>query len=108
MILWVANAHPCPKNDTLKCQRNEYGKGGQTFDSQLEQLRAVGCTAKIYREKVTGAHNVQSIIFSGMDRRLFQTLKAILNKLRPEPAHPPLPPLKVYEPPSKGQYKRRG
>src|SRR6201981_3575676 len=30
---------------------------GQTLDSQLEQLRAAGCTAKIYREKVTGAHN---------------------------------------------------
>jgi predicted site-specific integrase-resolvase len=30
---------------------------GQTLDSQLEQLRAAGCTATIYREKVTGAHN---------------------------------------------------
>ncbi len=30
---------------------------GQTLDSQLEQLRAAGCTSKIYREKVTGAHN---------------------------------------------------
>jgi hypothetical protein len=29
----------------------------QTLDSQLEQLRAAGCTTKIYREKVTGAHN---------------------------------------------------
>ena len=30
---------------------------GQTLDVQLEQLRAAGCTTKIYREKVTGAHN---------------------------------------------------
>jgi DNA invertase Pin-like site-specific DNA recombinase len=30
---------------------------GQTLDSQLEQLRAAGCITKIYREKVTGAHN---------------------------------------------------
>jgi predicted site-specific integrase-resolvase len=30
---------------------------GQTLDSQLEQLRAAGCTTKIYREMVTGAHN---------------------------------------------------
>jgi DNA invertase Pin-like site-specific DNA recombinase len=30
---------------------------GQTLDSQLEQLRAAGCTTKIYREKVTGARN---------------------------------------------------
>jgi hypothetical protein len=30
---------------------------GQTLDSQLEQLRAAGCTTKIFREKVTGAHN---------------------------------------------------
>src|SRR5712671_4211098 len=29
---------------------------GQTLDVQLEQLRGAGCT-KIYREKVTGAHN---------------------------------------------------
>jgi DNA invertase Pin-like site-specific DNA recombinase len=29
---------------------------GQTLDSQLEQLHGVECT-KIYREKVTGAHN---------------------------------------------------
>ena len=32
------------------------GTVGQTLDSQLEQLRRAGC-AKIYREKVTGAHN---------------------------------------------------
>jgi DNA invertase Pin-like site-specific DNA recombinase len=30
---------------------------GQTLDSQLQQLRAAGCTTKIYREKVTGAYN---------------------------------------------------
>jgi hypothetical protein len=30
---------------------------GQTLDAQLEQLRGAGCTAKIYREKVTGAHS---------------------------------------------------
>jgi hypothetical protein len=40
---------------------------GQTLDAQLEQLRGAGCT-KIYREKVTGAHN---------DRReLLKMLKA--------------------------------
>jgi hypothetical protein len=38
-----------------------------------------------------------------------QTLKAILAKLRPGPAREPLPPPpKVYAPPSKGRYKRRG
>ena len=36
-----------------------------------------------------------------------QTLRAILGKLRPEPVRKPLPPLKVYEPPSKGRYRRR-
>ena len=42
---------------------------GQTLDSQLEQLRAAGCTTKIYREKVSGAHN---------DRReLLKMLKAL-------------------------------
>ena len=41
---------------------------GQTLDSQLEQLRGLGCS-KIYREKVTGAHN---------DRRaLLRMLKAL-------------------------------
>ena len=29
---------------------------GQTLDAQLEQLRGAGCT-RIFREKVTGAHN---------------------------------------------------
>src|ERR1700747_2183659 len=29
---------------------------GQMLDAQLEQLRGAGCT-KIFREKVTGAHN---------------------------------------------------
>ena len=44
-----------------------------------------------------------------------RTLRAILAKLRPEPAREPSPPLKapaaslkVYAPPSKGRYKRRG
>jgi DNA invertase Pin-like site-specific DNA recombinase len=43
---------------------------GQTLDSQLEQLRAAGCTSRnIYREKVTGAHS---------DRReLLKMLKAL-------------------------------
>jgi hypothetical protein len=36
-----------------------------------------------------------------------QTLRAVLNKLRPEPARQPLPPPKVYAPPSKGRYRRR-
>ena len=36
------------------------------------------------------------------------TLSGILAKLRPEPARKPLPPVKVYAPPSKGRYKRRG
>jgi hypothetical protein len=37
-----------------------------------------------------------------------QTLKAILSKIRPEPAREPLPPPKVYAPPSGGRYRRRG
>jgi len=36
-----------------------------------------------------------------------RALGAILNKLRPEPAREPLPP-KVYAPPSRGGYRRRG
>jgi len=35
------------------------------------------------------------------------TLKAILAKIRPEPVREPLPPLKHYELPSKGRYRRR-
>jgi DNA invertase Pin-like site-specific DNA recombinase len=41
---------------------------GQTFDTQLEQLRGAGRT-KIMREKVTGAHNDR--------RQLFKMLKAV-------------------------------
>jgi len=35
------------------------------------------------------------------------TLKAVFGKLRPEPVREPLPPRKVYEPSSKGRYRRR-
>jgi hypothetical protein len=37
-----------------------------------------------------------------------RTVRAILAKLRPEPVREPLPPRKVYAPPSKGRYRRRG
>ena len=36
------------------------------------------------------------------------TLKAILGKLKPEPARAPLPPLKTSAPPSRGRYWRPG
>ena len=48
-------AQPPPENRRIGYAR--VSTYGQTLDSQLEQLRAAGCTAKIYREKVTGAHN---------------------------------------------------
>jgi hypothetical protein len=37
-----------------------------------------------------------------------QTLKAIRAKIVPEPVRAPLPPQKMYAPPSKGRYRRRG
>jgi hypothetical protein len=37
-----------------------------------------------------------------------QRLKGILAKIRPESAREPLPPLKRYEPPRGGRYRRRG
>jgi hypothetical protein len=38
-----------------------------------------------------------------------RTLRGTLAKLRPEPVREPLPaPSKVYAPPSKGRYRRRG
>jgi DNA invertase Pin-like site-specific DNA recombinase len=39
---------------------------GQTLDAQLEQLRGAGCT-KIYREKVTGAHNDRRELLKVLD-----------------------------------------
>jgi DNA invertase Pin-like site-specific DNA recombinase len=48
-------AEPPPENRRFGYAR--VSTYGQTLDSQLEQLRAAGCTTKIYREKVTGAHN---------------------------------------------------
>jgi hypothetical protein len=36
-----------------------------------------------------------------------RTLKEIRGKIRSEPAREPLPPLRHYEPPSKGRYRRR-
>ena len=40
--------------------------GGPTLDSQLEQLRGIGCT-KSYREKVTGAHNDRRQLLKMLD-----------------------------------------
>ena len=37
-----------------------------------------------------------------------QLLTGILAKIRPEPTREPLPPLKRYEPPRGGRYRRRG
>jgi hypothetical protein len=37
-----------------------------------------------------------------------RSLRAVLAKLRPEPAREPLPPQRIYAPPSKGRYRRRG
>src|SRR3974390_2046676 len=60
-------AQPLPETRRLGYAR--VSTYGQTLDSQLEQLRAAGCTTKIYREKVSGAHN---------DRReLLKMLKAL-------------------------------
>ena len=42
-------AEPPPENRRLGYAR--VSTYGQTLDSQLEQLRAAGCTTKIYREK---------------------------------------------------------
>jgi len=36
-----------------------------------------------------------------------QILRAILQKIRPEPAREPLPPRRHYEPPGRGRYRRR-
>jgi hypothetical protein len=37
-----------------------------------------------------------------------QTLKVILNKIRPEPPREPAPPMRHYEPPRGGRYRTRG
>jgi DNA invertase Pin-like site-specific DNA recombinase len=39
---------------------------GQRLDAQLEQLRGAGCS-KIYREKVTGAHNDRREVLNMLD-----------------------------------------
>jgi DNA invertase Pin-like site-specific DNA recombinase len=39
---------------------------GQTLDTQLEQLRGAGCN-RIYREKVTGAHNDRRELLKMLD-----------------------------------------
>ena len=47
-------AEPPPENRRLGYAR--VSTYGQTLDAQLEQLRVERC-GRIYREKVTGAHN---------------------------------------------------
>src|SRR5947208_11458290 len=63
---------------------------GQTLDSQLEQLRAAGCSSRtIYREKVTGA------------RADGRELNQMLGKLAPgtiQPAGPIGPPVREWAP----------
>src|SRR6201998_2306999 len=61
-------AEPPPENRRLGYAR--VSTYGQTLESQLDQLRAAGCSSRnISREKVTGAHN---------DRReLLKMLKAL-------------------------------
>ena len=53
---------------------------------------------------------LQSIVFEDrypLSPRI-QTLRAILAKLRPEPARPAAsPPQRIYEPPTEGRYRRR-
>src|ERR1700739_3873388 len=72
-------AQPPPENRRLGYAR--VSTYGQTLDSQLEQLRAAGCTAKIYREKVTGAHK---------DRReLLKMLKHLARRHGEGDAHRP-------------------
>jgi DNA invertase Pin-like site-specific DNA recombinase len=39
---------------------------GQTLDAQLGELRGAGCT-KIFREKVTGAHNDRRQLLKMLD-----------------------------------------
>src|SRR3954471_15930094 len=42
---------------------------GQTFDTQLDQLRAAGCSSRnIYREKVTGARADRRELLRMLDR----------------------------------------
>jgi DNA invertase Pin-like site-specific DNA recombinase len=55
---------PPPENCRLGYAR--VSTVGQTLDSQLEQLRGIGCT-KIYREKVTGAHNDRRQLLKMLD-----------------------------------------
>jgi DNA invertase Pin-like site-specific DNA recombinase len=41
---------------------------GQTLDSQLDQLRAAGCSSRnIYKEKVTGAHSNRRELLKMLD-----------------------------------------
>jgi hypothetical protein len=47
----VASIAPADDRCELLKMLKHLGTVGQTLDSQLEQLRAAGCTTKIYREK---------------------------------------------------------
>ena len=54
-------AEPLPENRRLGYAR--VSTYGQTLDAQLQQLRVERCS-RIYREKVTGAHNDRREPFS--------------------------------------------
>jgi hypothetical protein len=61
-------------------------------------------------EAATLAQELHTIVENDrypLSRRI-RALREILNKLRAEPVREPLPPPKVYAPPSKGRDRRRG
>src|SRR3954449_11101596 len=56
-----------PENRLIGCAR--VSTYGQTFDTQLDQLRAAGCSSRnIFREKVTGARADRRELLRMLDR----------------------------------------
>jgi hypothetical protein len=74
------------------------------YVSGMKQLELTDGEAEALIQELSGTINYARYPLSPR----IQTLREILSKLRPEPARPAAAPApRVYEPPSKGRYRRR-
>jgi hypothetical protein len=81
------------------------------FDAAAEKAHLRGMNLELTDEQTEALIREISQIIDGdrypLSPRIV-ALKEILGMMRPEPARETPPPPRVYEPPSKGRYKRRG
>jgi hypothetical protein len=79
------------------------GQGRSRSHIRLMNLDLTDAEAEALAQELGGTINYARYPLSPR----IQILRAILQKIRPEPAREPLPPRRHYEPPGRGRYRRR-